>query len=182
MKTPKTKNHPTRRNNNMLIPTITMGAIAAVFVVVAYTRGHGEHVEGFSLAWKMTIGLLPLLVLALITAGMVQVVIPREAIARWLGEGSGLRGILIGSIAGGLTPGGPFVSLPVAAGLFRAGAGVGTMVAYVTGWSLWAVGRLPLEAGVLGPKFMVVRIVSTLIFPPLAGLLAHVLFSRWYQL
>ena len=166
----------------MLIPTVIMGILAAVFLIIGYSRGHGEHVEGLTAAWRMTVSLIPLLILALITAGMVQVIIPRELIAKWLGEGSGMRGIMIGAIAGGLTPGGPYVTLPLAAGLFRAGAGIGTMVAFLTGWSLWAVTRLPLEAGMLGPKLMLVRFVSTLVFPPLAGLLAHVLFSRWYHL
>ena len=49
------------------------------------------------------------------------------------------------------------LSLPVAAGLLRSGAGVGTMVAFLTGWSLWAVGRIPMEVGVLGWKFTLIR-------------------------
>ena len=77
-----------------------------------------------------------------------------------------------------LTPGGPYVSLPVALGLLRAGAGAGTMVAYLTGWSLWAIARLPMEVGILGWKLTMIRFVSTLIFPPIAGLIAHLLFGH----
>jgi len=110
-------------------------------------------------------------------AGMIQTLLPRELISKWIGEESGIRGILIGTLAGGITPGGPYVSLPVAAGFLRAGAGVGTMVAFVTAWSLWAVTRLPMEIGILGWKFTAVRLVCTFFFPPIAGLIAQLFFS-----
>jgi uncharacterized membrane protein YraQ (UPF0718 family) len=95
-----------------------------------------------------------------------------------VGGESGLRGILIGTVAGGLTPGGPYVSLPIVAGLLKAGAGVGTMVAYLTAWSLWAVGRLPMEFGMLGWRFTLVRLACTFFFPPIAGLIAQIFFSN----
>ena len=56
-------------------------------------------------------------------------------------------------------------------------AGMGTMVAFLTGWSLWAVGRLPMEVGILGWKFTVVRLASTFFFPPIAGWIAQTFFG-----
>jgi uncharacterized protein len=97
-------------------------------------------------------------------------------VAAWIGPESGLRGILIGTVAGGFAPGGPYVSLPIVASLLHSGAGVGTLVAFLTGWSLWAVARLPMEIGVLGWKFTAIRLACTFFFPPVAGLLAQVLF------
>ena len=123
----------------------------------------------------MTVQILPLLIFAFIVAGMVQVLVPREILSEWVGAESGMRGILIGTVTGALAPGGPYVSLPVAAGLLQAGAGVGTMVAFLTGWSLWAVSRLPMEVGIMGWKFTLIRIASTFFFPPIAGLIAQVI-------
>jgi uncharacterized membrane protein YraQ (UPF0718 family) len=166
-----------RRTPGMLIPTIIMGVIALVLLLIGYQRGGGEHIVGIKSAFGMTIGILPLLVFAFTIAGMVQVLLPQELITKWVGTESGLRGILIGSVAGGLCPGGPFVSLPIAAGLIRSGASMGTMVAFLTGWSLWAVSRLPMEVGILGWRLTIIRIASTLLFPPLAGLIAQTLFE-----
>ena len=106
---------------------------------------------------------------------MVQALIPQELLSKWVGAESGMRGILIGTVAGALAPGGPYVSLPVAAGLLQAGAGVATMVAFLTGWSLWAVSRLPMEVGIMGWRFALIRIASTFFFPPIAGLIAQVI-------
>ncbi|RPJ42503.1 MAG: permease, partial [Candidatus Latescibacterota bacterium] len=116
-----------RRSNTMLVPTLILAVLALVLLWTGYARHDGSHVEGARIGAKMIVEVLPLLVFAFLVAGMVQVLVPQETIYRWVGAGSGHRGILLGTIAGGLAPGGPYVSLPIAAGLFRAGAGTGTM-------------------------------------------------------
>jgi len=163
----------------MWITTVIMAVLAIIFLLIGYSRGEGQHIQGLKSAWDMTIRVLPLLVFALILAGMVQVLLPHELLSKWIGEESGIRGIFIGTLAGGFTPGGPYVSLPLVAGLLHAGAGVGTMVAFLTGWSLLAISRLPLEIGILGWRFALVRLTCTFFFPPIAGLLAQLLFSKF---
>ncbi|GAH26429.1 unnamed protein product [marine sediment metagenome] len=162
----------------MLIPTIIMGAIAIALILIGYFRGQGQHITGLKAALSMTIEILPLLIFAFIVAGMMQALIPNEIISKWIGEGSGLRGIFIGTVAGGIMPGGPYVSLPVAGGFLRTGASIGTIVAFLTGWSLWAIARLPMDIGILGWKFTLVRLACTFFFPPIAGLLANALFGK----
>ena len=161
----------------MLIPTIIMGVIAIALLYIGYQKGGGEHILGLKSAGNLLLQLVPLLILAMIVAGMAQVLIPREMISKWIGAESGFRGILIGTGMGAIMPGGPFVSMPIAAGFLRVGAGVGTMVALLTSWSLWAVTRLPLEIGIMGWKFTLIRIACTFFFPPIAGLIANRFFS-----
>ena len=161
----------------MLVPTILTGILAIALLFMGYFKGQGEHIAGMKSALRMTVDILPLLVFAFIVAGMVQVLLPRELLSKWVGVDSGMRGILIGTVAGGLAPGGPYVSLPVAAGLLRSGASVGTIIAFLTGWSLWAFARLPMEVGILGWKLTLIRMASTFFFPPIAGLIAQALFS-----
>ena len=161
----------------MLIPTLIMLILALALLGIGYTRGQGQHITGIKMGLVMAVEILPLLVCGFIVAGMVQVLLPRDLLSQWVGAESGMRGILIGTIAGGLSPGGPYVSLPIVAGLLRSGASVGTMVAFLTGWSLWAVARLPMEIGILGWQFTLVRIASTFFFPPVAGLIAQALAS-----
>jgi uncharacterized membrane protein YraQ (UPF0718 family) len=161
----------------MLIPTIIMAILAIILLAIGYSRGEGQHIQGLNFGMKMIVEIIPLLLFAFIVAGMVQVLLPQELLSKWIGEESGFRGILIGTVAGGLTPGGPYVSLPVVAGLLKAGAGVGTLVAFLTAWSLWAVARLPMEIGILGWRFTLVRLACTFFFPPIAGILAQFIFS-----
>ena len=161
----------------MLIPTIIMGVIAIALFYIGYQKGGGEHLVGLKSAGNLLLQIVPLLIFAFIVAGMVQVLIPQEIISRWVGVESGFRGLLIGSALGGLMPGGPFVSMPIAAGLLRTGASIGTMVALLTAWSLLAFSRLPMEIGLLGWKFTLIRLACVFFFPPIAGLIANKLFS-----
>jgi uncharacterized membrane protein YraQ (UPF0718 family) len=165
------------RKYSMLIPTIIMGVITVILLIIGYQKG-GMHITGLKSALEMIIQIFPLLILSFVTAGMVQVLLPSELLSQWIGTESGLKGILIGTVAGGLSPGGPYVSLPIAAGLLSAGASIGTMVAFLTSWSLWAVSRLPMEIGILGWKFTLIRLASTFLFPPIAGLIAQTFFSN----
>ena len=161
----------------MLIPTVTMAVLALALFLFAYAKGQGQHIAGTKASLGMLLEILPLLVFAFIVAGMIQVLLPQAWVSQWLGAESGMRGLIIGTVAGGLTPGGPYVSLPVVVGLMRAGAGVGPAVAFLTGWSLWAVGRLPMEVGILGWRLTMIRLVCTFFFPPIAGLLAQMMFG-----
>jgi len=155
-----------------------MGTLAIALILIAYFRGDGEHILGLKSGWSMLIQVIPLLLFAMVVAGMVQVLVPQELISRWVGAESGFRGLLIGTVMGGITPGGPIISMPIAAGLLRAGASLGTMVAFITSWSLIAASRLPLEVGVMGWKFTLVRLACTFFFPPMAGFLADRFFSH----
>lgn len=169
--------HTPRRNSGMIIPTLIMATIAVILLVLGYQRGNGEHIIGVKSGIKVLIEIFPLLIFSLIVAGMIQILLPKELLSKWVGTESGMRGILIGAFAGSLTPGGPYVTLPIVSGLLRSGASVGTTVAFLTGWSLWAFSRLPIEMGIVGWKFALVRLASTFIFPPLAGLIAQLFFS-----
>jgi len=161
----------------MLIATAVMAGLALLLLVVAYRRGEGRHIEGLKATGTMLVEILPLLLCAFVVAGMAQVLLPQQLLARWVGAESGWRGLFLGTVAGGLAPGGPYISLPIVAALLKAGAGTGTMVAFLTGWSLWAVARLPMEVGILGWKFTLVRLASTFFFPPIAGWIAQGLFG-----
>ena len=57
----------------MLIPTLIMAAIAVILGLVAYYQGGGQHIVGMQVSYKMMIEVLPLLLIALVVAGMAQV-------------------------------------------------------------------------------------------------------------
>ena len=158
----------------MLISTTVMGIIAIILLYIGYQKGGGEYIEGLKITGNLLLEITPLLIFSFIIAGMVQVLIPYDLISKWVGAESGFRGILIGTICGSFTPSGPFVSMPIGAGLLKAGASIGTVVAFMTAWSLLGISRMPIEFGIMGWRFTLIRLVSgALIFPIVAGLLAN---------
>jgi len=145
----------------------------------AYLKDPALVPEGLKAGGKLFQEILPTMVLAFIAAGLVSVLLPRELMSRWLGEQSGLRGLMIATLAGALTPGGPFVQFPIVAALFKAGAGVAPLMAYITGWSVLGVNRLLVyEVPMLGWRLSLARMAASLVFPMIIGLLTRFLWTR----
>jgi hypothetical protein len=72
-----------------------------------------------------------------------------------------------------LVPGAPYAVFPLVASLYREGAGIGTVVGFVSAWSLWSATRLPTEIALIDPKPALMRYAVTFAVPPLAGMLAQ---------
>ena len=159
---------------------IIFAVLAGALSLIAFHKDKALLIEGWQNGAKLLIKIFPILILAFAISGLVQALVPKELVAKWLGKESGWKGIWLGCLVGAITPGGPYTSFPVVAALHQAGAGLGTLVAYITSWSLWAIARIPIESALISPKFMAFRFLSTLIFPPLAGAIAHYLLSKYY--
>lgn len=160
------------------LSTVVLLVLAVIFTVLAYLKDPGlpwiGARNGLSLLWFI----LPRLIPALILTGMLQVLIPQEFVSRYFGREAGFRGIVIASVAGVLTPGGPMVSVPLMVALANSGAGIAPLVAYMTSWSLFGIQRIiAWEAPLLGWHFVAVRVIPSLAFPLVAGWLVN-LFSR----
>ena len=159
--------------------TIVLAVVAVVLAIVAYTKDPGLPAigvkNGLSLLWFV----LPRLVPALIVAGLFQVLVPQEVVARHFGRESGLKAIVFASAAGMVTPGGPMVSVPLLVAAANSGAGMPPLVAYMTAWSLFGLQRIiAWEAPLMGWHFVSVRVLATLAFPVLAGWLVATFFSE----
>lgn len=157
---------------------IILLAVAAVLAVVAYLKDPGLPWMGARSGLAMLQFIVPRLLPALLVAGLLQVLVPPEAVARYLGRSGGLRGLLLASLAGVLTPGGPMVSVPLLVVLANSGAALPMLVAYMTSWSLFGVQRIiAWEAPLMGWPFVIVRVLPSLAFPVLAGWLVAVFYQ-----
>jgi uncharacterized membrane protein YraQ (UPF0718 family) len=115
---------------------------------------------------------------ALVAASAIAELLPDRLIAHWLGHESGLTGILLASALGGLLPGGPMVSFPIAILVAKDGAGGMQIIALVTGWACYAFHRvIAYEAPMLGWRFVALRMIVSLFVPPAAALGAGLLAS-----
>ncbi|HMJ57334.1 MAG TPA: hypothetical protein VK540_34930 [Polyangiaceae bacterium] len=153
-------------------------AVMAVLVVLlgalcVWRGGVALLGEGVRAGGRGALPLVPLLAVVFLLAGFAEVLLPRATIAAWLSDAAGVRGLLIAWVAGALTPGGGPVGLPLAAALMRSGAGVGVLVTYVTSMSLLSFVRVPLELGTYGPRLTMLRVMSSVVLPLIAGATAQ---------
>ncbi len=121
---------------------------------------------------------LPRVAAAQIMAGFVWAMLPRDRLSRLADSNRGLRGLVIATAAGVITPGGPasaFSLLAIAAG---AGADRGILITYITSWALLAVQRIIVwDLPFMGAEFSATRFLVCLPLPILAGMIA-----RWLPL
>jgi uncharacterized membrane protein YraQ (UPF0718 family) len=157
----------------LIVLVIVLVAMSAL----AWLRGGSELVrEGLAHGAGMLVRFGLLIVVSFLAAGLAEVLVPHEWVSRALGSEAGVRGILLATGAGVITPSGPFVAIPIAAALARSGAGTGALVAYVSAWSLIAAHRLVAwEIPILGFRFAILRYGVSLALPVVAGLAARAL-------
>ena len=117
--------------------------------------------------------LVPRMLCALVAAGFIAQLIPKQAIASLLGDDAGLLAIPVAAATGLLVPAGPVIAFAIAAVFAKSGASTAALVTFVTSWSIFAAHRILIyEIPLLGTSFLRLRVASALVVPFLAGTLA----------
>jgi len=160
-------------------PLFLVFVLVVLGILLMMDGGFPKLLDGFSTSALTFLRTAPLLIAAFLVAGFTQVLVTKEFVTRWLGKESGWKGIGLACLAGALIPGGPYVYYPIAAVIMKNGAGIGVLIAFVTAKNLWSVSRLPYEIALIGMEVTIYRFLLTLIFPPLLGWLAEILFGRF---
>lgn len=119
------------------------------------------------------IRLLPRIAIGVIGSGFIADVLPAALVSQWLGPESGLTGVLIATLGGALTPGGPVVGFSIGAAALKGGAGAPQVIAYSTAWALYAIHRLVMwEMPMMPARIVWLRAIVSLPLPFIAALLA----------
>ena len=159
--------------------TIVMLVAAVITLMVVHWRSPEAAGKGLGAAGALILEITPRMLAAFTIAGLIQAVVPQEVIVKWMGHGSGMRGILIGMTLGSVTPGGPMTHFPIVASLFKVGVGIGPLVSYLTAWSLFGLQRIIMwEIPFLGPKVVAIRVAVSFFFPLLAGWLCELVWEK----
>lgn len=117
------------------------------------------------------------LALGFLLAGLLDVLISPATMLRWLGDGQGLRGILVGWGIGLLLPGGPYLLFPMVASLFSKGAPPGPLITLIAAKTLLGpIRMLTYEAPLLGWPMTLARLLPGLFVPPLLGVVGQFLY------
>ena len=148
-------------------------AIVAVLGFMALRRSRVLFKSGLKGGAVDFARLMPRLTIGVLGSGFIAEVMPQQAIAAWLGPGSGLMGTAIASVAGALTPGGPMIGFAIGVAALKSGAGAPQVIAYSTAWALYAFPRLlTYELPIMPAKVVWLRVVASLPLPFVAAWLA----------
>lgn len=125
---------------------------------------------------SLTLRVLPYFLLGAVTAAALKV----YASPRWTNRlfASGTRSVWLASVLAAVLPGCSCATGPMAQGLHRQGASLGTTTAFLMMSPLLAPTTLVLTWGVLGWPFALARVIVPFLFIPLLGLLLNRMDGR----
>jgi len=94
-----------------------------------------------------------------ILLGLLDVWVPREAMIKFMGEGSGIKGIILAIAIGSAAAGPLYGAFPVAAVLMKKGAKFSNILIFIGAWSTTKIPMLLFEIQSLGMKFAMTRLL-----------------------
>ncbi|MBG0777930.1 MAG: permease [Desulfovibrionaceae bacterium] len=161
----------------------TLGALVAVFLVayhlpVGRARFDGAVLEALHLVkWYAQEHVLLCLVPAFFIAGAIGVFVSQSSVMRYLGpKAPKWLAYGVASCSGTILAVCSCTILPLFAGIYRMGAGLGPATAFLYSGPAINVLAIVLTARILGPELGVARAVGAVVFSVVVGLAMHLLF------
>lgn len=114
--------------------------------------------------------MLMIMPVVFILTALLDLWVPKEKILRYLGEGAGVRGLLLSFVIGSVSAGPLYAAFPMCVMLRGKGASLRNIVIILSAWAVIKVPMLLNEAKYLGLTFMAIRWLLTV---------AAILFFSW---
>lgn len=157
---------------NIIIGTVLLWGLA--WLLLRRLRNTTpQHIAPVMARAKATmLFMIPRIFVGLVGAGFLAELLPVDQIEQYFGADSGMAGVLLASVLGAMTPGGPFVAFAIGASALKAGAGWAPLMAYVTAWSVMNLNRsFAYELPLMGRRFLLIRSAVSLPLPLILGAL-----------
>lgn len=155
----------------------------ALFLVISLSMGFEPgRAVGMNLL-TFTRDMVKVIPPAFLLMGLFDVWVKKETVERHMGPGSGVRGYLWALLLAGTGVGGIYVSLPLSAMLYRKGASLGLLFAYINASMICKIPMTLFEISFLGFKFTLVRyLVSLPLLFAASALIGCLLERRHYAI
>ncbi|HDQ41566.1 MAG TPA: hypothetical protein ENN39_11135 [Desulfonatronum sp.] len=162
-----------------------LAAIVAVFLTVYYLpvgtpRFDNAVHEALQLAsWYAQEHVLLCLIPAFFIAGAIGVFISQNSVLKYLGpQANKACAYGVASCSGSILAVCSCTILPLFAGIYRMGAGIGPATAFLYSGPAINILAIVLTARVLGPEMGIARAVGAIVFAVAIGLIMHLLYRR----
>ena len=163
---------------------LLVGAFLACFYLpVGGERFDGAVIESLHLVkWYAREHVLLCLIPAFFIAGAIAVFVSQASVMKYLGaKANKILAYGVASVSGGILAVCSCTVLPLFAGIYRMGAGLGPATAFLYSGPAINVLAIALTARVLGLKIGIARAVGAVLFSVVIGLLMHLIFRREEQ-
>ena len=134
------------------IVTIVILGIITIFNKELGLKSLG--IAGYSLK-EMALVIPPVFILL----GLLDIWVPKETMIRFMGEGSGIKGVILSIIIGSAAAGPLYGAFPVAAVFMKKGVKFTNILIFIGAWSTTKIPMLLFEISALGKTFALTRLL-----------------------
>lgn len=150
-------------------------AVADVFVFVNNPGLGTEVIKSTGVNFAQMLGVIPPIFLLI---GLMDVWVPREKVIRYMGEGSGITGVLLAILIGSAAAGPLYAAFPIAAIMIKKGAKFTNILVFLGAWSTMKIPMFLFEMASLGYSFAITRWLLSLTGILVMSWLVNRLMSR----
>ncbi|MBF7096201.1 permease [Alkalibacter mobilis] len=119
-----------------------------------------KAVDTIGFSFKELLSVLPPIFVLL---GLLDVWVPRETMVKYMGEGSGIKGILISIFLGSAAAGPLYGAFPLAGVFMKKGVKFSNVLIFIGAWSTTKIPMFLFELSALGTKFALTRLIASMI-------------------
>ena len=134
-----------------------IGTVILIGILTIFDRELG--LKSFSIAGysfkEMALVIPPVFLLL----GLLDVWVPRETMMKYMGEGSGAKGIILSILLGSAAAGPLYGAFPIAAVFMKKGVKFSNILIFIGAWSTTKIPMFIFEMSALGGKFAITRLV-----------------------
>ncbi|MFE3845553.1 permease [Thermoplasmatota archaeon] len=141
----------------MNITAIIINGIAVAALILAFIKDKDKAVQSLKMALKSFIKMLPMIFIIIIAIGLLLGFIPPDQISRFIGDQSGVGGVLLIGVVGALMHIPALLSFPLASSILENGASITAVAAFITTLTMIGMITLPFEIKMLGKKIALLR-------------------------
>lgn len=138
--------------------------IAILSLIISFFKSKEKTKMVLKKAWKSFENIMPQFLAIILVIGIMLSVLTPEQISRFLGQDSGIMGVVMAAFIGAVTliPG--FVAFPLASALLHNGAGITQIAAFVSTLMMVGIITMPVEVEYFGKKVTIIRNLLAFIF------------------
>ena len=158
--------------------------LLALIILVAVTVSlifpdKGEQVAEVSKSFFLE--MLQILPAVMILMGLFAVWVSKDVVVKYLGAGSGIKGLFLSMLLGALPTGPLYMAFPMGAMLIKKGARVANVMAFLSAWACIKIPQEMVELQFMGWQFAATRLLLTIVLVSVMCLFAECVYNRLPQ-
>jgi uncharacterized membrane protein YraQ (UPF0718 family) len=130
----------------------------AFFIIALYLMDRSSGIKAFDISLSNTKEMLSLIPPVFVFMGLLDTWVPKETFIRYMGENSGLKGVLTALFLGSAAAGPLYIAFPISILLIKKKARLAYVLFFLGVWSTTKIPLLLYEISYMGARFTAIQV------------------------